>query len=192
MPNLPNGIKIHQISGQVEKDIRQAYTGGAVDVYIPHNRKGSFLSRIFTKLYYYDVNSLYPFVMATLPMPIGLIKTFEGDIRRVNPNASGIFYCNITSPTNIKHPILQKRVEISEGVRTIAGIGSWTGWLNSNEYDNAIRNKYLVEIIRGHEFDTAVIFKEYVDTMFALRSQYDKNHPMNYIAKLLMNSLYGV
>ena len=30
---------IFSITGVVERDIRQAYTGGAVDVYIPHNHK---------------------------------------------------------------------------------------------------------------------------------------------------------
>ena len=60
---------IYQLLGNVERDIRESYTGGAVDVYIPHNRKESFFNKIFTKLYYYDVNSLYPFIMANTPMP---------------------------------------------------------------------------------------------------------------------------
>src|SRR6266850_1199484 len=47
---------IPQLSGQVAKDIRLSYTGGAVDMYLPENSKG-------TKVYAYDVNSLYPFVM---------------------------------------------------------------------------------------------------------------------------------
>jgi len=41
---------IYQILGDVERDIIQSDTGyarGAVVVYIPHNRKGSFFSRIF-------------------------------------------------------------------------------------------------------------------------------------------------
>jgi len=31
-------------------------------------------------IYYYDVNSLYPSVMANKPMPIGKISAFEGNI----------------------------------------------------------------------------------------------------------------
>ena len=191
MPNLPKGVVIHQVSGQIEKDLRKAYTGGAVDVYKPHNRVGGFFSNMFKKLYYYDVNSLYPFVMANIPMPVGLMRAFEGDIRRIRPNASGTFYCNITSPSDIKHPILQKRVETPDGVRTIAGIGSWSGWINSNEMDNAIKHKYQFKILKGYEYDSAIIFREYVEVMYALRMQYSKDDPMNYVAKLLMNSLYG-
>ena len=31
---------ILQLSGKIDKNIRQGYTGGAVDVYIPQNEKG--------------------------------------------------------------------------------------------------------------------------------------------------------
>ena len=123
---------IYQLLGEVERDIRQAYTGGAVDVYIPHNRISSFLDNIktlFIKLYLYDVNSLYPFIMAKTMMPVGKPIAFEGDIRKVNPVAYGFFYCKITSPQYLEHPILQKRIKTSEGVRTIAGLGNWTGWI---------------------------------------------------------------
>jgi hypothetical protein len=84
---------IYALSGIVEQAIRQSYTGGAVDVYIPHNKIGGFLSKVFKPLYYYDVNSLYPFVMANFPMPVGEPKVFKGDIRRVEVNAFGVFYC---------------------------------------------------------------------------------------------------
>jgi len=36
-----------------------------------------------------------------------------------------------------------------------------------------------------------VIFETYVDFLYNLRSQYDKSNPLNFIAKILMNSLYG-
>jgi hypothetical protein len=56
--------EIPQLSGQIENDIRKSYTGGAVDMYIPKIKKG-------TKIYCYDVNSLYPFVMKEFDMPVG-------------------------------------------------------------------------------------------------------------------------
>jgi hypothetical protein len=83
---------IYQVLGKVEQAIRQSYTGGSVDVYIPHNSNDS------DKLYYYDVNSLYPTVMANTPMPIGKPIVFEGDIRALDPIAYGFFYCKITTP----------------------------------------------------------------------------------------------
>jgi hypothetical protein len=182
---------IFRISTEVEQNIRESYTGGAVDVYIPHNKISGFFTTIaakFKQLFYYDVNSLYPTVMSRLPMPIGKPIAFEGDIRLVEPNAYGIFYCKITSPEYIKHPILQRKVK---GKGTVAGLGSWTGWIPSIEMDNAARYGYQFEILKGYQFERGNIFSGYVDRMFNLRLEYDKTHPMNLIAKLLLNSLYG-
>lgn len=41
--------------------IRRGYYGGHVDVYKPYGEN----------LFYYDVNSLYPFIMKSYPMPCG-------------------------------------------------------------------------------------------------------------------------
>ena len=59
-----NKNEIPQTFGQISNDIRQGYTGGAVDMYIPKPPKD-------TKIYCYDVNSLYPYVMEQFDMPIG-------------------------------------------------------------------------------------------------------------------------
>jgi len=188
---------IYQLAGAPERDIRESYTGGAVDVYIPHNMKNvdSFFSKIkksiFKLLYYYDVNSLYPYVMAKTAMPVGKPIAFEGDIRKIDPKAYGFFYCKITSPDYLPHPIVQRRIVTANGIRTVAGLGTWEGWIYSAEMDNAVKYGYSFEIFRGYEFKMGFIFKDYVNKMYNLRLQYEKGTPMNLIAKLLMNSLYG-
>jgi len=185
---------LYQMLGRPEWNIRESYTGGAVDVYIPHNRITTFLEKViifFKKLYYYDVNSLYPFVMANNNMPIGKPIAFDGDIRNNDPNAYGFFLCKITSPEYLAHPILQRRIKTPNGLRTIAGLGSWEGWIYSEEMDNAIKYGYQFEIIKGYEFKKGNLFKDYVLKMYELRLHYPKGDAMNLIAKLLMNSLYG-
>jgi DNA polymerase type B, organellar and viral len=184
---------IYQINGPVEKDIRESYTGGAVDVYKPFfnsNTSGNNPSSI-KLMKCYDVNALYPFIMTYTPSPIGKPIAFTGDIRAIEPNAFGYFYCEISSPTYLEHPILQRRIKTSQGIRTIAGLGSWTGWVYSKEMDNAIKFGYTFKIIRGYQFEEGDLFSLYVNTLYELRQEYDKSHPMNMIAKLLMNSLYG-
>ena len=184
---------VYQLHSLIEKNIRRSYTGGAVDVYIPHNRKNSFLEVVpdFNKLFYYDVNSLYPSRMANYTIPVGKPITFEGDIRQVEPNAFGFFYCKIDSPYNIEHPILQRRIKTSEGLRTIAGLGYWEGWIFSKEMDNAMKLGYKFEILKGYQFEEGNIFEVYINDLYKLRLEYPKGDPMNMIAKLLMNSLYG-
>jgi hypothetical protein len=185
---------IYQLLGKPEFNIRQSYSGGAVDVYIPHNRISAFFSNIVAKfktLFYYDVNSLYPAVMTHFKMPIGKPIAFEGDIRQVDARAYGFFYCKITSPEFLEHPILQRRIKTKDGIRTIAGLGTWKGWINSTEMDKAVKFGYTFKILNGYQFEQGDIFSEYINKRYSLRKEFVKGHPMNLIAKLLMNSLYG-
>ena len=183
---------IYQLHGLIERNIRQSYTGGAVDLYIPHNKIGSFIeSNEYEKIYQYDANSLYPSIMATKPMPIGQPIAFIGNIRKVDPNAFGFFYCKITSKEFMQHPILQRRIKTNNGLRTIAGLGNWEAWICSSEMDNAVKYGYTFEILKGYQFETGDIFSEFINKMYNLRLEYPKTDPMNLIAKLLMNSLYG-
>ena len=76
---------IYQLLGKVDKDIREAFTGGAVDVYRYNNGdnldvRNAINERGRKDLYYYDVNSLYPFIMSNLTMPSGKPIAFEGNI----------------------------------------------------------------------------------------------------------------
>jgi hypothetical protein len=186
LPNYHNlrQYSVYQINGLPEYNIRQSYTGGAVDVYIPQNKDNE-------KLYLYDVNALYPTSMLNNPMPIGTPSVFEGDIRKVDQSAFGFFYCKINSPEYLEHPILQRSIKTVHGLTTVAGLGSWYGWIFSEEMDNAVKYGYTFEIFKGYQFKKGYIFKQYVETMYNLRLQYPKTDPMNLIAKLLMNSLYG-
>ena len=124
-------------------------------------------------------------------MPVGKPIAFQGDITKIDPQAFGFFYCKINSPSDIKHPLLQRKIKTSDGIRTIAGIGTWTGWIFSEEMNNAMKFGYQFEILKGYEFERGDIFSGYVNKMYSLRLQYSKGTPMNLIAKLLMNSLYG-
>lgn len=178
--------KIPMIYGENYKRLKQSYTGGAVDMYIPQNN----LSEV-ELVYAYDVNSLYPFIMANYPMPIGEITYFEGDIRKINPEAFGFFYCRIQVPLDLKHPILQTHVQTKGGLRTLAGVGSYHDMIFSHSYDTAIKAGYKIDILWGYTFEKGFIFKEYVEDLYKMRLQYDKTDPMNYIAKINLNSLYG-
>jgi DNA polymerase elongation subunit (family B) len=168
---------IYQILGNTEYDIRQSYSGGAVDVFEPHNvQKGRpIISKDYNGkykvLYCYDVNSLYPHIMANTLMPIGKPILFDGDIRKVESDAYGIFYCEIFCPDTIDQPIIQRRIKTKDGMRTVAGTGTWSGWIHSAEMDNAMKYGYQCNIVNGY------LFKEFIETLYALRLEYPKSHP---------------
>src|SRR6266850_1063800 len=87
-----------------------------INMYLPENSKG-------TKVYAYDVNSLYPFVMKEYDMPIDKPTLFEGDIRAIDKDAFGFFFCNIKAPDNLKHPIIQTHIKTDNGLRSVAPLG---------------------------------------------------------------------
>ena len=215
---------LYQITGKAEEEMREAFTGGAVDVYIPHNlvpgqmKPGDFPARVLRtqspkdarvakqiskfrhdevdathheKLYTYDFNSLYPYCMSVQAMPVGKPIYFEGDIREVLPDAFGIFNCDIETPEQLQHPILQRKVKTADGMRTIAGLGKWTGWITSIELDRCLELGYKFKINRGYRFRQQVIYKDFIEYVYAIRQKYPKSDPRNLIAKLIMNSVYG-
>jgi hypothetical protein len=125
LPSLAFGIfrskfmteeNIPQLSGNIADDIRSGYTGGSCDVFIPVSDPNKILKC-------YDVNSLYPSQMKDKPMPIGKPTYFNGNIRLIDPNAFGFFYCEIIAPDDIKHPIIQTHVKTNNGIRTISPLG---------------------------------------------------------------------
>lgn len=181
---------IPMIYGDEYQLLRTSYIGGATDMYIPTNSEKELV-------YGYDINSLYPYIMANFPMPTGNLNYFEGNIRKIDPNAFGFFYCNITTPSNLLHPILQTQVKTKNGLRTIAtapalaGAGIYKDLIFSPEIDNAMKFGYKFEILGGFTYDQAIIFKDYVDTLYQMRLEVPKDDPRNFMAKLNLNSLYG-
>ena len=176
---------IHMLSGQVSNDIRQGYTGGSCDMFI------STPSIKDTKIYAYDVNSLYPYVMSKFKMPTGSPTYFSGDITKYNKDAFGFFYCNITTPEKLDHPILQTHIKTNDGIRTVSPLGTWSDILFSEEMYNAEKYGYKFEILWGYTFESDYVFKGFVNILYKIRLEYPKSDPMNYIAKIIMNSLYG-
>ena len=57
--------------------------------------------------------------------------------------------------------------------------------------DNAIKFGYKFKIIKGYTFNKGKLFNKIIEDLYLLRLNYPKSDPMNYIAKLFMNSLYG-
>lgn len=109
--------KFPLITGNMFYEFKKGYTGGAVDVYKPYGEN----------IYKYDVNYLYPYIMRDIPMLVGSPVYFEGDITLIENKPYGIFDCEVVAPDNLKEPIIQKQVKPSNGMRTIAPSGKWSG-----------------------------------------------------------------
>lgn len=66
-------------------------------------------------------------------MPVSNIHYFEGDIRSFYPEAFGYFYCKIKTPDYLDQPILQIYIQTNDGLRTVAGLGSYEDILFSQK-----------------------------------------------------------
>jgi len=81
----------HILNKDIYQEIKKSYYGGRVEVYRPYGRK----------LYYYDVNSLYPFAAINkLPgLNASLVEYYD-----YNPDINklfGFFYCKISTTNTI-------------------------------------------------------------------------------------------
>lgn len=178
----PKTFPIHIPNQNEDTFIRRAYYGGHTDTYIP---KGE-------NLYYYDVNSLYPFIMKSFPMPGGKpvwLRKLEGqDI----DSLYGYFEAHIVCPPTIKRPFLPYRDVSSQTV--LYPTGEFVGVYFSEELKYARDLGYRVTLLSGYSFQKMNSpFESFVATTYdkRLSAKRTGNDAMVYVYKLLMNSLYG-
>lgn len=113
-------------------DIKSSYYGGITEVYKPYGEN----------LYYYDVNSLYPYVaLNDMPGLDCIYKEFISPSKEMDVNIKDIFgfyYCEVETPKDIYLGLLP--------IRNNAGLfspeGNWSGWYFSEEIKFAQDNGY--------------------------------------------------
>ena len=128
--------------------IREAYFGGATDYY---RMKAE-------NIYYYDVNSLYPFAMLK-PMPFELIRKIKIFENNFNLNTFfGYLKVEVTCPKDIKTPLLPCKYN----GKTIFPTGSLCGTYFSEELKAVLPHGYKFKFIEGYEFSKIDLFTDYV------------------------------
>lgn len=158
-----------------EKLCRASYLGGRTEIFRPLCSE---------KIYCYDVNSLYPYVMRENIFPISSgIRT-----RRFVKQKLGIYNCEVEAPLDLNIPVLGVIIE----KKYIFPVGKFKGAFTSAEITYAETFGYKIKILNGFYFsDSQPLFKEYIDTMYSLRLSTKPNTAENLIYKLLMNAHYG-
>lgn len=177
------------INNSLHYVFKQSYYGGITDLYKPsgHNIRS------------YDVNSLYPFAMYSNNIPFGCILYFKNKgnaikipkIYQMKNELHGFFKVKVKAPKNLNTPFLPFRIKTTNGIRTIFPLGTWIGWYYSVEIDNAKKYGYEFEIMEGYLMEKSKIFNNYIQDLYKMKVNSSKNDSKYYIAKLLMNSLYG-
>lgn len=174
---------------ELEGFIRQSYAGGRTEVFKPMlNHKG----------YHYDINSMYPFVMAEKDFPVGKPKyyntpalareTFEDWLK--NHNGLGFVHAQVFIPPQHVPPLPVKMGKLVFPCGEVFGV--WT----YNELEYAINN-CGVEVLEVfsvcHFSNTYKVFRNFILEFYTMKEEAtrEKNESLRSFAKLVMNVGYG-
>lgn len=169
---------IFKSEGVKDQFIRQSYKGGIVNVYKPFLDKG----------YFYDINSLYPYIMKISHMPVG--AGIHGNAL-LEPNFDimqffGFISVEVECP-EMYIPFLTIKDKI-KGL--IAPIGKWSGVYFSEEIKYALTLGYKFKYKSYYKYERAILFDDFVEDFYKKRLEH-KQDSLGFIYKLLLNSLSG-
>jgi hypothetical protein len=158
----------------VDEFISKAYAGGRVEVFRPgvHDHINTF-----------DVNSLYPSVMRNAKFPVGT----PGVATKFHPDRIGVYHIKFNQSDRTIPPILWEKNDLNG----LEFVYSGEGHFFDPEIRLALEHGIEIEIIKGYVWIHSVyLFREFVDYYYKLRMA-NRDNAMNYVAKILLNSLYG-
>lgn len=138
----------------------------------------------------YDVNSLYPAMMCkTFPNPNKWRISYKNEITHVKLY-EGSSHVKVFVP-EMKYPPLPFRTEKG---KVIFPFGTWEGWFTHVDLRYALSLGCVIQKVYKTIYytETCTPFKEFVNDLYIKRMEYKKQgSPMEYVVKILMNSLYG-
>jgi len=176
---IPNNLKheIKMIKSDLEKEIRTAYFGGNVDIFINE----------VENCYLYDINSQYSKAMLN-DMPIGdPVLSLENNL----DNIFGFVYGEIICPDEqiLRVPFIQYKNPTWK--LNTCPRGSFRRLIFSEEIKYALKFGYKMNVEYCYQFKRGKdLFKKYVNDHYSLKSS-AKDPVQRTIAKLFLNSLYG-
>lgn len=140
---------------------------------------------------YYDVNSLYPYVMQKFryPDPNTLRTNTKNTVKYIN-EYEGMSHIEIHCPATVRYPVLPYRYLD----KCVFGTGTFTGWYTHVEIRKAMSMGYVVKKVMKtyYYLKTCDPFSGYVSDLYNKRLKYkSEKNPMEYVVKILLNSLYG-
>lgn len=168
--------ELHKI--RCEESFRENfYSGGRVEVY-----KG------MGEISYFDVNSLFPTAMLN-PMPCGKMKKTTV----VERGRIGFYSVNLKStPDWYISPLLKKK-RLDETRRKLFFVNGPGEYFLSSTSLAYLRSEFGIRYTVNYGFvfpDKRELFNDYV-TKFYRMKQENKGNPLYFIAKYMLNSLYG-
>ncbi len=174
-------ICVHKETDILELE-RASYLGGRNEAFELGELKGG-------PFYHYDINSMYPFVMASNEYPTRLIDMAENISVSMLENYL-TDYCAIAD-------VLIDTDEAAYGYRHDGKIifpkGKLKLQLCTGSLKYAIAHNHIKKVNKVAFYEKDYIFREYVDYFYRLKREYKESGNKVYtkIVKIFLNSLYG-
>jgi hypothetical protein len=173
-------LNIPVLNNTLDNFIRFSYYGGATDYYKKYGKD----------LYYYDVNSLYPFVMLK-DMPYKPLKWYEDMSEIKLEDFFGFALARIECGNNVKLPVIPFKSR-SLDQRILYPRGLFTEVYFSEELKAAEKLGYKIKLLKGQSFSRAKMFNDYIEDFYLIKKESEDESPERFIAKLHLNTLYGI
>lgn len=184
-----------QYNLDVEEFLREAYSGGRTEVFIP---------RLEVPGYHYDINSLYPYVMSyggadgKGEYPIGKpyysekpeIARHHYEQWKEDHVGAGFINCRVFIPKQHIPPLPVQMGKLTFPCGEV--YGSWT--YEELEYAETECGVQILEYYAVCHFAlTYPVFRNFIDTFYAMKEQASKDHneALRTFAKLIQNVGYG-
>lgn len=166
----------------------EGYYGGRTEAFKRGNVKD---------MRYYDINSLYPFVMLNRYPDPNTLRTNHKDTLEYIKKYEGMSKVKVTCPY-MRYPLLPYRFKDgdtkSAPMKLLFPCGTFEGWHTHVELRHALKLGYTIDkVYKCHYYlKTCRPFSGYVRDMYKKRLEYkSKGSPMEKVVKILMNGLYG-
>lgn len=161
---------------------REGYYGGRTECFFIGHPPGE-------TFYYLDINSFYPSVMRESKIPYRLRSYAE------KPTADTFHHMMDSSYVIAKVALETDRPDYPFRLsrRLVFPVGEFTTVLHDPELRRALQAGHVKYVFEAASYDSDYIFTEYVDTLYSLRVGFKEagQRSWAYVAKLLLNSLYG-
>lgn len=136
----PQTFPIHIPNRNEDTFIRRGYYGGHTDMYKPYG----------SNCYYYDVNSLYPYIIQTHPMPGG-VPVWHGNLEGQElSNLFGFIEAYVVCPRTITRPFLPYK---DQNNTLLFPTGKFVGVYSSYKFLFARDLGYKIRPLRGYLFE---------------------------------------
>jgi len=176
---MKENIYIHNLEPVINAEV-SAYYGGRTEAW--------YIGRVPEKLYYLDINSMYPYVMKTFRYPVQYIGSWHNPTLCQLKKLCKTFAVIAHIEVDIKEPFLPYRAD-----KVIFPVGRFSGWYATPEVLLALQKNAVKSCDKVFVYKKALIFADYVDFFYRIKNESKQSGDIaSYVmSKLFLNSLYG-